>query len=77
MRMRTLSGKSAGAGHRAVSLHRDCVLVFIRAWRTPLKQIKITNNLQFYPDDCLNGHACIQMGNFDTLLLSLFEFEIF
>ena len=25
--MRTLSEKSAGAGHRAVSLHRDCVLV--------------------------------------------------
>ena len=28
MRMRTLSEKSAGAGHRAVSLHRDCVLVY-------------------------------------------------
>ena len=26
--MRTLSEKSAGAGHRAVSLHRDCVLVY-------------------------------------------------
>ena len=25
---RTLIEKSAGAGHRAVSLHRDCVLVF-------------------------------------------------
>ena len=25
----TLSEKSAGAGHRAVSLHRGCVLVFI------------------------------------------------
>ena len=24
----TLSEKSAGAGHRAVSLHRDCVLVY-------------------------------------------------
>ena len=27
MRIRTLSEKSARAGHRAVSLHRDCVLV--------------------------------------------------
>ena len=27
MNERTLSEKSAGAGHRAVSLHRDCVLV--------------------------------------------------
>ena len=27
----TLSEKSAGAGHRAVSLHRDCVLVFLTA----------------------------------------------
>ena len=26
--MMTLSEKSAGAGHQAVSLHRDCVLVF-------------------------------------------------
>ena len=25
----TLSKKSAGAGHRAVSLHRDCVLVYV------------------------------------------------
>ena len=30
MRMRTLSEKSAGAGHRAVSLNRHCVLVFKR-----------------------------------------------
>ena len=29
--MKTLSGKSAGAGHRAVSLLRDCVLVFVES----------------------------------------------
>ena len=34
--MRTLSETPAGAGHRAVSLHRDCVLVILIAvlWNT-------------------------------------------
>ena len=35
----TLSEKSAGAGHRAVSLHRDCVFVSFH------KQVKIVCNI--------------------------------
>ena len=31
----TLSEKSAEAGHRAVSLHRDCVLVF-NCWESKM-----------------------------------------
>ena len=32
----TLSEKSAGAGHRAVSLHRDCVLVSFAPFFNPV-----------------------------------------